>query len=149
MSDYGSAIVNDAERGNEAILEGEWEFDDETFSLEVKNIAQPDMALIREYAALAGQVQMLADDPENVDESDVEQVSEQAENLDNFSWEGDDSETDFILSVVDEKLVKPKVNVQETSEPVLTALMEGMMKTWQESTDVQAAKEAMPLEGNR
>lgn len=152
MSDrYGEHLVNDAKRGQEKVLKGTWEFNGDENALEVRNIAQPDMELIREYASIAGQFQHLAektDEGEELTEEDAEAVKSQAENLSNFSWEDDDAEKNFIVSAIDEKLVSPEVDTDGTSEPVLHALFEGMLRAWNKEKAVREAEEEMPVEGN-
>lgn len=145
MSDeYGQAFVNNADQ----LLDGTWTYQGQENNLQVRNISYPDFKLIQQYGALAGSLENV--DPEDVDDAEIEQLAEQADELDNFSWEDDDGDMDFIVSVVEEKLVRPDVNVDETDHHVLVALVEGMIATWQEDSDVQAAKGEMPVDsGNR
>jgi len=113
----------------------------------VEDISYPDFKLAQEYAAISAQVNAL-ENAESVDESDVKDIQQSAEELDNFSWE-DDGDDDFVVTMIDAKLVKPKVDITNTSIRKLRALLEGMFETWQSDKDVEAAQEEMPLEGNR
>jgi len=55
-----------------------------------------------------------------------------------------------VQSVLDEKLVNPSPDVENTGMSKLRALFEGVMLAWQESDEVADAKEEMPLKsGNR
>lgn len=143
MSEFGQDLVNDAG----TLLTDTWEYNGQQNELKVRNISYPDWRLVKEYAALAAGVQGAAESGDDVDEEDLERLQEQAESLDNFSWEDDDADNDFIVSVVEEKLVRPDVDVSETSEPVLVALVEGMMQAWQEDRPTREAREEMPVEG--
>jgi len=143
MSDYGQDILNEGlDR-----LEGTWSYAGEEYGLLVEDISYPDFKLAQEYAALSAQVSAL-EDAESIDESDVESIQATAEDLDNFSWESDNGETDFIVTMIQAKLIKPEVNVDNTPVRKLRALLEGMFQTWQEDTNVEQAREKMPLEGN-
>lgn len=143
MSDYGQNVIDRTD-----VLEGKWSFAGQDFDLEVEDISGQDFDLIKEYTQLAMGVEAIGQDPDNVDEKDIEQLNDKAEDLDNFSWEDEDDDTDLIKSVIDAKLVNPKVD-QTTGQSKLQALFQGMMQTWQESESVKASKEEMPLdEGN-
>jgi len=142
--DYGQTLVNDA--GD--LLEGTWEWQDTEYMLKVRNIGYADQRRIREYAALAGSVQAIGEDGDP-DEDQLQAVQEQAEQIEPFSWEDDDSQ-DWIASLVEEKLVKPEVDVEETSTPKLRALVDGMIRAWDMDTDGRQAQERMPIDkGNR
>ena len=142
MSNYGQDVLDDGlER-----LKGTWEYAGTEYDLLVEDISYPDFKLAQQYGALSAQFAALEDtDPEDVD---VEGLEEQVENLGDFSWETEDEQTDFVPGMIDAKLIKPDVDIDETSQGKLSALVEGMMQTWQESDEVEQAREEMPLEGN-
>ena len=141
---YGQDIVNDAEQ----ILDGTWEWDNREYELRVRNISYKDKRRIQQYGALAATVDGMAENAEDVDlgEEEIESLQNQAENLENFSWEEEDEDSDWIASVVEEKLVRPDVDVEQTSTPKLGAIIEGMMQAWEESQSVKNAKKEMPVE---
>jgi len=144
---YGQEIVNDAEQ----ILEGKWEWNETEYELKVYNIGYKDKRRIQQYGTLAATVDGMADDADDIEigEDEIETLQEQAESLENFSWEDDEEDRDWIASVVEEKLVRPEVDVEQTSTPKLGAIIEGMMQTWEESQSVKNAKAEMPVdEGN-
>jgi len=142
MADYGQDILNDGlDR-----LNGTWEYQNVEYELVVKDISYPDFQLAQQYAALSQQVSALQD-REDVSEEEIRGLNEQAESLDDFSWEND-GDADFIPSMVEEKLVKPEVELSETNVGKLRALVAGMMETWQAESGVSEAQEEMPLEGN-
>jgi hypothetical protein len=143
MSDYGQEILNEGLNR----LEGTWEYNGETYDLLVEDINYEDFTLAQQYAALAQQINGL-EDRDSVAEEDVENLASEAEQLDDFSWE-DDGNRDFIPSMVDAKLIKPEVDIQNTPVSKLRALVGGMMQAWQEESGVSEAREEMPLEGNR
>jgi len=143
MSNYGQDVLN---AGLDR-LEGTWEYDGQEFDLVVEDINYPDFQLAQQYAAVAQQIATL-EDRESVAESDVEAIAQQAEDLDNFSWE-EDGGADFVVSLIAHKLIKPEVDVTDTSVSKLRALVGGMMEAWQEESGVEQAREEMPLEGNR
>jgi hypothetical protein len=144
MSEYGQSIIEQTHT-----LEGHWSYGGNSYKLEVEDISGHDFGLIQEYTQLAMGVEAMGDDPDNVSESDIEELNSKAENLDNFSWESEDGDTDLVQSVIQAKLVKPDVEISTTGHSKLQALFEGMMETWQESEAVKSAKEDMPLdEGN-
>ena len=143
MADYGQDLVD---RGLE-ILKGSWEYDGEKKDLLVEDISYPDFKLAQQYGVLSARFQSLEDaDPDDIDE---DELAEQVESLDDFSWESEDEDKDFVVTMVENKLVKPNANPESLPTSMLRALVEGMMETWQESEDVATAKEEMPLEGNR
>lgn len=140
MSDeYGQAFVNNADQ----LLDGTWTYQGKENNLQVRNISYPDFKLIQQYGALAGSLENI--DEDDLDEQNLEALKDQADELGNFSWE-DDEERDFVVSIVDEKLVRPDVDVTQTDHHVLTALVEGMLETWQEDDSVKAAKGDMPVD---
>jgi len=141
---YGQDIVNDAEQ----ILEGTWSWQGTEYELKVYNIGYKDKRRIEQYGTLAATVDGMAEngDEIDIDETELERLQEQAENLENFSWEDDDEDTDWIASVVSEKLVRPEVDIEQTSTPKLSAIVQGMMETWEESQSVKNAKAEMPVE---
>jgi len=143
MPDYGQSLLDDGlER-----LRGTWEYRGEEYDLLVEDISYPDWQLVQQYAAIAGQVQSLDESGGEISDEVVDSLTEQAENLDNFSWE-DGGDADFVESVINAKLLAPEVDLQVTSQDKISALIEGMMQTWSRSTDVEAAEEEMPIEGN-
>jgi len=143
MPDYGQSLLDDGlER-----LRGTWEYRGEEYDLLVEDISYPDWQLVQQYAAIAGQVQSLDDSGGEISDDVVDSLTEQAESLDNFSWE-DGGDADFVESVINAKLLAPEVDLQVTSQDKISALIEGMMQTWSRSTDVEAAEEEMPIEGN-
>lgn len=143
MPDYGQSLLDDGlER-----LRGTWEYRGEEYDLLVEDISYPDWQLVQQYAAIAGQVQSLDESGGEISDEVVDSLTEQAENLDNFSWE-DGGDADFVKSVINAKLLAPEVDLQVTSQDKISALIEGMMQTWSRATDVEAAEEEMPIEGN-
>jgi len=143
MSDnYGQSLVNDADK----LLEGTWEYDNTEYLLKCRNISYKDMRRVQQYGALAASVSAIGSQDGDIGEEEIEVVNQQADKLEDFSWE-DDGDEDWIASVVDEKLVKPDVDIEETSSGKLRALVEGMLSTWRESQSVKNAKDEMPLEG--
>jgi len=143
MADYGQSLLDDGlDR-----LKGTWEYRGQEYDLLVEDISYPDWQLVQQYAAIAGQVQSLDESEGEISDDVVDSLTEQAEDLDNFSWE-DDGDTDFVESVIDAKLQAPEVDLQQTSQDKISALIEGMMQTWSRSSDVEQAEEEMPIEGN-
>jgi len=143
MPDYGQSLLDDGlER-----LRGTWEYRGEEYDLLVEDISYPDWQLVQQYAAIAGQVQSLDDSGGEISDEVVDSLTEQAENLDNFSWE-DGGDADFVESVINAKLLAPEVDLQVTSQDKISALIEGMMHTWSRSVDVEQAEGEMPIEGN-
>jgi len=147
-SEYGSHLINNAGE----VLTGTWTYHGETNQLKVRNIAYPDWKLVQQYAQVAASIEATADAASEDAEAAGElgqAALEQAEQLDNFSWETEGAESDFMMSLIEEKLVKPEVDVGETSSGVLAALVDGMVGAWQSSKDRREAKAEMPLdEGN-
>jgi len=143
MPDYGQSLLDDGlER-----LRGTWEYRGEEYDLLVEDISYPDWQLVQQYAAIAGQVQSLDESEGEISDDVVDSLTEQAENLDNFSWE-DGGDADFVESVINAKLLAPEVDLQVTSQDKISALIEGMMQTWSRSVDVEQAEGEMPIEGN-
>jgi hypothetical protein len=143
MPDYGQSLLDDGlER-----LRGTWEYRGEEYDLLVEDISYPDWQLVQQYAAIAGQVQSLDESGGEISDDVVDSLTEQAENLDNFSWE-DGGDADFVESVINAKLLAPEVDLQQTSQDKISALIEGMMQTWSRATDVEQAEGEMPIEGN-
>lgn len=143
MPDYGQSLLDDGlDR-----LKGTWEYRGNEYDLLVEDISYPDWQLVQQYAAIAGQVQSLDESEGEISDDVVDSLTEQAEDLDDFSWE-DDGDTDFVESVIGAKLLAPKVELTQTSQDKISALIEGMMQTWSRSVDVEAAEEEMPIEGN-
>jgi len=143
MPDYGQSLLDDGlER-----LRGTWEYRGEEYDLLVEDISYPDWQLVQQYAAIAGQVQSLDESGGEVSDDVVDSLTEQAESLDNFSWE-DGGDADFVESVISAKLLAPEVDLQVTSQDKISALIEGMMQTWSRSVDVEQAEGEMPIEGN-
>lgn len=142
MSNYGQEVLDDGlER-----LKGTWEYAGNEYDLLVEDISYPDFKLAQQYGALSAQFAALEE--ADSEEVDVDGLEEQVENLGHFSWETSEEQTDFVPGMIDAKLVKPDVDIDETSQAKLSALVEGMMNTWQESDEVEKAREEMPLEGN-
>jgi len=133
MTDYGEDVLTTTDT-----VEGTWNYNGTEYGLQAEEITKGTLDLIGEYAQLAQQAEETGEVPEGA-----------AENLDNFPWESDDSDKDFIESVISEKLLKPDVDPNNVSIGKLTALFEGLMETWQEGKVVTEAKEEMPIEGNR
>jgi len=141
---YGQSVLDQT-----TTLKGTWEYNGQEFDLEVKDISGSDWQLIHEYQDIAQGVMSLEDE-EDIPEGRIEDINEKAENLDNFSWESGDGSEPFVQSVLDEKLVNPSPDVENTGMSKLRALFEGVMLAWQESDEVADAKEEMPLKsGNR
>jgi len=141
MADYGQDLLNDGlER-----LQGEWAYRGQTFDLVVEDIGYSDWKLVQQYGALSAQVNAF-DDQDDISEADVEALAEQAESLEDFSWEAPDENPDFVETLIDEKLVRPEVDLETTSSDKVGAIVEGMIQTWQRSHDVEAAEGEMPLD---
>jgi len=145
---YGSRFVNNADKK----LTGTWTYQGETSTLVVKNIGYPDWKLVQQYGSLASGFNAVeesaSDDPEQAVEV-TEELASQADDLDNFSWEAPDEDPDFMVSLIEEKLIDPDVDVSKTSRDVLAALIDGMIAEWAADDDIQAAHDEMPVdEGN-
>jgi len=140
MSDYGQDLID---RGVKPI-EGTWEFDEQENALDVEPISYPDWKLIQQYAALSARIDSL--DGDDVDESDIEDVQEAAERLGDFSWESDGEEVDWIVTAIENNLVKPDVDPRSDPLPITTAIIQGMIEAWQESPRVAEAKDEMPID---
>lgn len=142
--EYGQSVLEQTH-----VLEGTWEFAGNEYDLEVADISGEDFNLIQRYMEIAMGVEAVGNDPEAVSDEDIDTLNEKAETLDDFSWEDKDENKGFIQSVIDAKLERPKVDVNNTGQSKLQALFGGMMQAWQESESVKTSKEAMPLdEGN-
>jgi hypothetical protein len=143
---FGQNLVNDAD----TLLDGTWTYDNTEYELRCRNISYKDLRRVQQYGALAASVSAVGEGVEDggeIGEAELEAINQQADNLDNFSWEETEGDGDWVASVVEEKLVKPDVDIEQTSAPKLRALVEGMMDAWGESTKVQNAKDEMPVEG--
>ena len=129
-TEYGADILTQSET-----IEGTWEYNGEEYKLEVKDISKQTLDLVEDYAALAQNIAFLQRSEDmNEDEIDerIEEINKQAEDLENFSWEDEDDDTDFIESIVNEKLVKPDIDPSEVRVHKLRHVFEGMFKAWQE-----------------
>lgn len=137
MSDrFGTDVATRKEQ-----IEGTWTVDGEEFALITEDTSKGTLELIEQYMQLANQVAQA--------ESEDDIPDGLGEDLDNFPWEDEDDEKDVIETVVDAKLVKPEVDVQNTPVRKLRALFEGMMGAWNEGELVADAQDQMPLdEGN-
>jgi len=143
MSDFGQGLID---RGVKPIR-GSWEFDGQEKDLDVKPISYPDWKLVQQYAALSARIDSL--DSDDVDESDIEDVQKAAEQLGDFSWEGEDTDVDWIVTAIENNLVNPDVDPRTDPLPITTAIIQGMIEAWQESPRVAEAKDEMPVdEGN-
>jgi len=144
MADYGQHILDDG-LGR---LNGTWEHEDVEYDLVVEDISYLDWRLVQQYAALMEQVARMGEKDEITDE-DSENLEKQAEDLDSFSWEDEDEQEDFVETLITNKLVKPDVDLTDTSSDVIREIVSGMVETWGEDKNVEQAREEMPLEGNR
>jgi len=144
MADFGQDILDE---GLEQ-LPGTWEYNDNEYDLVVEDISYPDWKLVQQYAALMERIRQVGDKDE-VSESDTKDIEKQAEELDAFSWEDTDSQEDFVETIIEHKLINPKVDLENTSPDKVTAIVTGMVETWGEDKNVEQAREEMPLEGNR
>jgi hypothetical protein len=152
---YGQDVLDE----HDEIIRGTWEYGGEEYALKCESISYADFKLVQQYGAIAGQVAAIeaeaeatAADGDAADsdlEAQVEDVQERAEGLDDFSWEADDEDRDFVESVIGEKLVQPEPDLATTSPQKLSALVDGMIEAWQEGETVAQAKAEMPVEGNR
>lgn len=141
MPDYGQEILDDGlER-----LQGTWQYRGQAFDLVVEDIGYSDWKLVQQYGALSAQVDAF-EGQDDISEADVEALAEQAESLEDFSWEGDDENPDFVETIIEEKLVRPEVDLETTSSDKVGAIVEGMIQTWQSSHDVEQAQGEMPLD---
>jgi hypothetical protein len=134
--EYGAEVATSVET-----IEGTWSINGQTFKLQTKDTRKETLDLIEEYMEVAQTVDSAED------ESDIPEGL--GKDIDNFSWEDEDSDTDMVESVIGEKLVKPEVDVSQVPQRKLGALFEGMMEAWQEGEQVKSAKAEMPVsEGN-
>jgi len=140
MSDYGQDLIK---RGVKPI-EGTWEFDGQENDLDVEALSYTDWKLVQKYAALSARVDSLEE--EDIDESEVENIEETAESLDDFSWEDEDEEVDFIETLIDNCLVKPDINPRKDPLPIVVAIVEGMVEAWEKSPRVAEAEDEMPVD---
>jgi len=130
MSDeYGANYATQKET-----IEGTWSIDDREFKLETEDVSKATLDLIGEYTQLAAMFE------------EGEVPEDAGEELDDFPWEDEDDDRDFIESVVGEKLHKPEIDVNDTASRKLSAIFAGMFDAWQEGTVVKDAKDGMPLE---
>jgi len=130
---YGADALTTPDR-----LEGTYSIGDETYDLVVEDISGHDWQILQEYSQLA--LQLRDGEIDDVDADDIPQ----------FSWEPEGgTDKGFIECVVNEKLVKPEVEVANIRVHKLQPLFEGMIRTWQESDSVSEAKGEMPTSGNR
>lgn len=74
---------------------------------------------------------------------------EELDNLPDFEWEDEDEDVDYIESLIDEKLLSPDVDPNDVPTQKLRVLVEGMLDAWGADTEIKAAAEEMPVEGNR
>ncbi len=128
--DYGADYATQKET-----IEGTWRIDGREFALETEDVTKRTLDLLGEYMALAQQYE----------EGDVPEGA--GDDLEDFPWESEGDDRDFIESVVDEKLHKPDIDVDETVSRKLSAIFVGMFEAWQEGETVKAAREEMPVEG--
>ena len=140
-NDYGAEIATRTDT-----IEGTWSLGGETYNLEVKDAKYKTLRLLQEYATLAQSIDGVGTDPT---EEELESIEEQAENLENFPWEDDNSNVDFVKSIFDEKLINPDIDADEANARAISAILQGIINAWQEGESVKAAKEEMPVEGNR
>jgi len=144
MADYGQHILDDGlDR-----LQGAWEHDGVEYNLVVEDISYPDWKLVQQYAVLMEQVSSMGDKDE-INDSDIEGLEKQAEDLESFSWEDEDEQEDFVETLIKHKLIKPEVDLTNTSSGKVREIISGMIETWGEDKNVQQAREEMPVEGNR
>jgi len=139
---YGQDIVNDTD----TVLQGTWEWNGTEYDLVTENIGYADLRRIREYAALSATVESVGEGDGEVSESDIDALQDQAEALEDLSWEDADEDGDWLASVVEEKLRRPEVDPETTSPLKLGAVLSGMLDTWQQETAVANAKADMPIE---
>lgn len=135
---YGASVATQKEQ-----IEGTWELDGEEYSLLTEDTTKGTLGLIEEYMALTHKAET-----GEIDETELE---ERAEQLDNFPWEEDgDDDKDFIELVIEGKLIKPEIDVDDVPVRKLEPIVIGMMQTWGEGKQVADARDQMPLdEGNR
>lgn len=110
---------------------------DHTETIEVKDITKAELEKVERHERVAMRAARGTADADEIDA------------LPDFEWEDEDADVDYIESLVDEKLVSPAVDPNDIPTQKLRVLVEGMLEAWGADTDVQAATEEMPVEGNR
>lgn len=142
MSDYGQSVLDTTDT-----LEGTWTYDGDEYNLKVEDISGANFSRLQEYVSGMMELQALGED---ASESEIERIKADMEGVEAFSWEDEDNQSDLVLTLINEKLVKPACDPEETGNAKVHALLIGMVETWQEATAVGQAKEEMPLDkGNR
>ena len=126
-------------------VQGTWELNGEEYPLTVEVLSHTDWTLVKQYATLSAQVQSLDEDS---DKEDIQAVEQTVEQLDSFSWEDDGGETDFVRTLINNTLIEPEVDPDETEFPIVQAILNGMLEAWKESPRISEARGEMPLEGN-
>lgn len=121
---YGASFLTQKET-----IMGTWEYGPREFELKVEDISAETQELLQRYIELAGMA--MGSDGE-VDEELKEEMNDKADGLESLPWE-DDSEFDsFVECTLDQKLVKPDVDVSEARNQKVNAVFAGMMDAWQE-----------------
>lgn len=133
MSEYGQDILESTDT-----LKGTWEYNDTTYDLLVEDIPYPTYSLIMDVAQIA----FKATEGEDISDEDKEKVRQ----MDDLPWEDEYETDDFVSLLVLDKLVKPEVDLQSAGAGQIRALVEGMLRTWQESNEVADAKSEMGLD---
>lgn len=134
---FGQHVIDQID---EETVEGSWSYNGEEYDLEVRDIAKGDLDRIQKYAQLTD----AQAEGEEISEEDVEEIG-------NFSWEDEDSDEDWLNTVLRSKLESPEIGDPD-DQPIrlLMSLFQGMMEAWTDPGDVAEAREDMPLdEGNR
>jgi len=147
MSDkYGQDIIDS---DGDDILEGTWEWQGREPTVEVRNISYDDQVLVQRYGSLMAElahIQERLENGEDVSERERRHIEDQIERLDDFSWEDEDDQNDFIKEIVDHVIVKPEIDTSDTSLDKVVAVVEGAVSTLQESNSVRDAKGDMPVD---
>lgn len=118
-------------------LTAEVTYGDHTQTIEVKDITKAELEKVERHEQVAMRAARGTVDADEIDE------------LPDFAWEDEDADVDYIESLIDEKLVTPAVDPNRVPTQKLRVLVEGMLEAWGADSEIQAATEEMPVEGNR
>lgn len=128
MSDeYGANFLT-----REETIEGTWEYADQEFKLEVKDISLGEQELLQEYMRVGMEAMGMDGD---VDEERLEDVNQRAEELEDLPWEDETDATGFLECTIEAKLVKPNVTISDARAQKMQAVFMGMMEAWQEGNE--------------
>lgn len=144
MPNYGQDIVD---RGTER-LKGTWDYQGEEYNLIVEDISYADKRLLQKYISVTAPVIQAQEAGDEIDEADAEEIEARLNDLGSYSWMDSEIESDPVIPVVREKLIRPDTEPDNLPDEKLNPLVQGMMETWEESDEIEKAREEMPLEGN-